>query len=164
MNLNLDDRLNPEAVDLYQCALDAGADLVGGDWRICFSQAETDAVQPCDHAASVPFFPEWPPVPGRPARLGSGTGERGTYGPACAWRMALHVQFPRYPFLFGDATPLRVVGDLAWWTMLAQAGKRLRRLPILVGRYLSDPSSQAEFRNPAEDEHRKLVEVGVARL
>jgi ADP-heptose:LPS heptosyltransferase len=164
MNLNLDDRLNPDAVARYQAVLDAGADLVGGDWRICFSQEETDAVEPCTASATVPFFPEWPPVPGRTVRLGSGTGQRGTYGPACAWRLALHAQLARYPWKFGDGSPVRVIGDAIWWGLLGKLNKRLERLPLIVGRYLSDPAGQAEFRNPGDDEHRKLGQHGIQLL
>jgi tetratricopeptide (TPR) repeat protein len=164
MNLNLDDRLNPDAVQLYERALDGGADLVGGDWRICFTQEEADAVESCAPSASVPFHPEWPPVPNRPVRLGSGTGERGTHGPACAWRLALHAQFPHYPWRFGDGSPIQVIGDAVWWSLLKQAGKKLHRLPVIVGRYLSDPPGQAEFRNPAADEHRKLGDHGIKLL
>src|SRR5437868_6792754 len=35
MNLNLDDRLSLDAVERLERAMADGADLVGGDWRIC---------------------------------------------------------------------------------------------------------------------------------
>ncbi|MFT3916970.1 MAG: hypothetical protein QM704_23670 [Anaeromyxobacteraceae bacterium] len=161
MNLNLDDRLNPEAVDLYQHALDAGADLVGGDWRICFTQEEADTPEPCAPADALPMVTEWPPRPGRKARLGSGTRTPGTFGPACAWRTALHGQIARYPWQFGDRTPIRVIADAVWWMLLEKTGKKLRRMPIIVGRYLSDPVNQAEFRSPADAEHEKLARGGI---
>jgi len=48
MNLNLDDRLAPDAVEKLAADLKAqDAVLAGGDWRICYSQEETDAVSPC---------------------------------------------------------------------------------------------------------------------
>jgi ADP-heptose:LPS heptosyltransferase/SAM-dependent methyltransferase len=161
MNLNLDDRLNPEAVDLYQRVLDEGADLVGGDWRICFSQEETDAVTSIAASESLPFHPDWPPVPHRPVRLGSGTGDRGTLGPACAWRTALHGEVGRYPWRFADGSPIRIIGDSAWWRVLMAKQKVLKRLPILVGRYYSHPEEQAEFRNPSEGEEAKLKALGI---
>jgi hypothetical protein len=162
MNLNLDDRLNPEAVAVFQQVLDEGADLVGGDWLICFSQAETDATGPSVESTAIPFHPEWPPQPNRTTRLGSGTGERGTFGPACAWRMALHETLPRYPWRFRDGSPIRIIGDAVWWSQLKQQGKVLKRVPALIGRYHSHPEGQAEFRNPAEGEHEKLATVGLA--
>jgi len=164
MNLNLDDRLNPEAVDLYEHALDAGADLVGGDWRVCFSQEDVDTPEPCMPAETLPMITEWPPKPGKRARLGSGTRSPGTFGPACCWRTALHGQFARYPWQFEDRTPIRVIADAVWWMLLEKTGKKIRRMPILVGRYLSDPGSQAEFRNPADVEHQKLAQGGIALI
>lgn len=161
MNLNLDDRLNREAVAVFEQVLDQGADLVGGDWQICFSQEETDATGPSLESAKVPFRPEWPPRPGRPTRLGSGTGERGTYGPACAWRMALHEVLPRYPWRFKDGSPIRIIGDSVWWRLLSQQGKVLKRVPAVLGRYHSHPEDQAEFRNPASSEEEKLGRVGL---
>jgi hypothetical protein len=161
INLNLDDRLNPDAVALYERVLDGGADLVGGDWRICFSQEETDAVEPAAEASTLPFYPEWPPLSGRTVRLGSGTGERGTLGPACAWRMALHIEFPKYPWQFKDGSSIRVIGDSVWWRLLIANGKSLKRLPYIVGRYYSHPGDQAEFRNPAEAEESKFAKLGI---
>lgn len=162
MNLNLDDRLNPGAVELLQEALDHGADLVGGDWQICFSQGETDRVGPNEPAAAVPFRPDWPPVPGQTVRLGSGTGERGTLGPATAWRRALHRDLGPYPSAFGDGSPVRVIGDSLWWRRVISAGRKTQRLPTIIGRYHSHPGEQAEFRNPAEAEEAKMAQFGVA--
>ncbi len=151
-NLNLDDRLNPDAVAIFERVLDDGADLVGGDWQICFSQMETDAVARSQEATALPFDPAWPPRPGKPVRLGSGLGERGTLGPACAWRRDLHRQIRGFPTRFGDGSPVRVIGDALWWRLVSEAGRAVRRLPILLGRYHSHPEGQAEFRTPAEAE------------
>ncbi len=164
MNLNLDDRLCPDAAERYQAALDSSADLVGGDWRICFSQAATDAVGMSEPSDARPFFPDWPPVPNRETRLGSGTGQRGTYGPATAWRASLHQQLPHYPFRFKDGSPVRIIGDAVWWDLLQKMGCRLVRLPWIIGHYHSHPDGQAEFRNPAESEHLKLAAVGIQLL
>ena len=161
MNLNLDDRLSPEAVAVFEQVLDAGSDLVGGDWQICYSQDETDLVEPCQRSEKVPFFPEWPPVAGRTVRLGSGTGERGTLGPATAWRMGLHQELGPYPSAFADGSAVRVIGDTLWWRRVMHASKRVMRVPVIVGRYHSHPGDQAEFRNPAADEEEKLTRIGL---
>lgn len=164
MNLNLDDRLNPEAAAFYEKVLDSGADLVGGDWCICFSQEETDAVESCIASSRLPFRPEWPPKPGLRVRLGSGTGERGTYGPACGWRMDLHREVPRFPWQFGDRSPIRIIGDSVWWGILKSMGKVVKRLPVIVGRYHSHPGEQAEFTHSAEAETGKLHILGTAMI
>jgi len=150
MNLNLDDRLAPDAVATLESSLSRDdTALIGGDWKICYSQAETDAVENCFPAERLPFVGDWPPAAGTRTRLGSGTGERGTYGPAVMWRVDTHVGAPRYSWRLPDGTPLKVAGDSAWWTVVTQHLKRkARRLPIVVGNYYSNPSSQAEFRHP----------------
>jgi hypothetical protein len=164
MNLNLDDRLAPDAVAVLERALTAGADLVGGDWKICYSQSETDAVATCLSCSEMPFVPDWPPHPGTFTRLGSGTGERGTYGPACMWRMSLHATVPRFPFMFSNGELIRVIGDAVWWQMIKGLGKKLVRLPLLIGNYHSHPKTQAEFRASAagEDEFASLKREGVS--
>jgi len=90
MNLNLDDRLAPDAVALLENQLLQGAMFAGGDWNICYSQEETDLVKPCYPAEQLPFVKDWPPAPGTRARLGSGTSG-GMIGPACAWRIEAHI-------------------------------------------------------------------------
>jgi ADP-heptose:LPS heptosyltransferase/glycosyltransferase involved in cell wall biosynthesis len=164
MNLNLDDRLNPDAVAIFEKVLDSGADMVGGDWKICYSQVETDRSMDSTESHALPFSPEWPPTFGSEVRLGSGTGERGTYGPACAWRMSVHETVPRYPWRFKDHTPIRIIGDSIWWRLLIKNCKILKRLPVIIGRYYSHPNDQAEFRNPAHDEETMLANEGVSKL
>jgi hypothetical protein len=161
MNLNLDDRLAPDAVAQLQATLAEGADLVGGDWQICFSQPETDAVSPCCPAQTIPFVGSWPPSPQLPTRLGSGTGERGTLGPACMWRMDLHQEFPQYLWQFGDGTLIKSIADLVWWSILEESGKQLVRLPKIIGNYYSHPGEQAEFRHAPLREEEKLMETGI---
>jgi hypothetical protein len=161
MNLNLDDRLAPDAVEQLQVAIEQGADLVGGDWQICFSQAKSDSVTPCSPAESVPFVQVWPPQPDQPTRLGSGTGERGTLGPACLWLTSLHQEFSRYPWRFGDGTLIKSVGDIAWWMLLEAHGKQLVRLPQIIGNYHSHPEAQAEFRHGSLNEEQRLMDVGI---
>ena len=166
MNLNLDDRLSPNAVDRMQNALlreNAGA--VGGDWKICYSQKETDQTEQCYPADRLPFVAEWPPKSGTVTRLGSGTGQRNTLGPAVLWRMDAHVGAPRYPWRFVDGTPIRTVGDAAWWTILSNhLHKRTMRLPMIVGHYHSHPKDQAEFRPLPHDESQLVRDVGVSLI
>jgi hypothetical protein len=160
MNLNLDDRLGPDAVALLEDSISVnGAALAGGDWRICYSQADTDAVGDAVPARTLPFRPEWPPEPGTVTRLGSGTGERGTFGPATMWRRSLHEKVA-YPWELTSGRSIRIVGDLAWWTIVAKHLKaRTLKLPVLIGNYHSHPGEQAEFRSA--DEHEVLAREGV---
>jgi hypothetical protein len=160
MNLNLDDRLAPDAVETLQDFADANhAGLVGGDWHVRYSQADTDDVKETFRASVLAFDPAWPPAVGSSVRLGSGTGERGTYGPATLWRRELHQQAP-YPWQFASGRPIRIVGDLAWWTILQRhLGVPLVRVPLVIGNYHSHPAGQAEFRS--EDEHHLLSAEGV---
>jgi FkbM family methyltransferase len=162
MNLNLDDRLAPDAVELLEAEiLKSRAVAVGGDWKICYSQAETDAVERCYPARSVPFVADWPPKPGTRTRLGSGLGERGTLGPATIWRLDAHIGVPRYPWRLRDGSLLRGSADLAWWQLLSgNPNYKLVALPMIIGNYHSHPSEQAEFREP--DERPLLSTVGVS--
>jgi len=153
MNLNLDDRLAPDAVELLENTLmRENAALVGGEWKICYSQQETDAVEPCFPAAQLPFVSEWPPIRGTRTRLGSGGGERGTLGPATMWRMDTHIGVPRYPWRFPDGTVIKVIGDSCWWTLVTQhLKKKAVRIADVIGNYHSHPNEQAEFRGPSNE-------------
>lgn len=163
MNLNLDDRLAPDAVELLEnTLLQQDAALVGGDWKICYSQQETDAVEPVYPAGQLPFASTWPPPPGTRTRLGSGTGERGTLGPATLWRVDAHIGAPRYPWRFPDGTLVKVIGDMCWWTLVTQhLQKKAARIADVIGNYHSHPGSQAEFRGPA-NETALLQALGVS--
>jgi hypothetical protein len=165
MNLNLDDRLAPDAVEHLETALiQNGAALAGGDWKACYSQPQTDAVEPCYPADRLPFVADWPPPTGTLTRLGSGTGDRGTFGPATLWRLDAHIGAPRFPWQFPDGTPIRVIGDLAWWTVLQNHQKaRMTRLPLIIGHYHSRPGSQAEFRGP-QNEQTLMARLGLSLL
>lgn len=160
MNLNLDDRLAPDAVETMQSfALANDAGLVGGDWYLRYTQPETDNTKETYAASLLPFDPAWPPHPGAETRLGSGTGDRGTLGPATLWNRRLHDQAP-YPWQFADGSPIRIVGDLAWWTIVRKhLGAPVVRLPIVIGNYHSHPREQAEFRGA--DEHQLLSSQGI---
>jgi FkbM family methyltransferase len=161
MNLNLDDRLAPDAVSKMEQVLNGGADLVGGDWKICYTQEETDKPLPVYSANDLPFDEQWPPRVDTLTRLGSGTGVRATHGPACMWRMSLHGEFGRYPWKFADGTAVRTIGDTVWWRMLKQAGKKTVRMPLIIGNYYSHPHEQCEFRYPGTTELNLLGQVGI---
>jgi FkbM family methyltransferase len=164
MNLNLDDRLAPDAIEILERAmLRTGAVLAGGDWKVCYSQEDTDDVAPCYPAEQVPFVPAWPPALGTRTRLGSGTGERGTYGPAAIWRMDAHIGRPRYPWRLTEGSLIRSAGDAAFWAMLTQNPRvKAVRLPLVIGNYHSHPKDQAEFR--VADERALFAEPGVSLL
>lgn len=165
MNLNLDDRLAPNAIELFENALvRESANAIGGDWKICYSQQEADQTSECYPVNRLPFIPEWPPQKGTVTRLGSGTGQRGTFGPAVMWRMDTHVGYPRYPWRFGEGTKIRVAADAAWWWVINRLQKKIIRLPMVVGNYHSHPEEQAEFRKLPYDELRLLEEVGISSM
>jgi hypothetical protein len=166
MNLNLDDRLATDAIELMENALmrENGC-AVGGDWKICYSQKETDSTDRCYPADRLPFKDEWPPKLGTVARLGSGTGQSSSLGPAVLWSMDAHIGAPRYPWRFMDGTPIQKVGDAAWWRILGnQPRKKIVRLPMTIGHYHSHPSEQAEFRPVAHDELQMMKDVGVSLI
>jgi hypothetical protein len=164
MNLNLDDRLAPDAVHYLETAiLNMQAVAAGGEWKICYGQAETDAVEPCFPADRLPFAQPWPPQAGTQTRLGSGTGERGTYGPATIWRMDVHQSLPRFPWRLQDGSQIRVAGDAAWWLLLRDVRHlKIARLPIVIGNYHSHPADQAEFRHA--DEMPLFADPGVSLI
>jgi hypothetical protein len=124
--------------------------LAGGDWKICYSQDETDAVVPCHPVQELAFSGTCPPqaLPNR--RLGSGTGERLTFGPATMWKMAAHIKVPRYPWRLNDGSLVKSVADGAFWSILAHLGAPLARLPLVIGNYHFHPQEQAEYRHPEE--------------
>jgi FkbM family methyltransferase len=152
MNLNLDDRLAPDAVEfLERQILRTGATVAGGEWKVCYSQRDTDDVAPCFPAEQLPFVPRWPPQPGTLTRLGSGTRERGTLGPATIWRMEAHIGLPRFPWRLRDGTLLNSAADLLWWNMVAaNPNFRVLQIPVVIGNYHSHPADQAEFRSVDE--------------
>lgn len=160
MNLNLDDRLASDAIETMQEFADANqAGMVAGDWHVRYTQHETDDTKETYRASALPFDPVWPPAAGSDTRLGSGTGDRGTLGPATLWRRQLHDQAP-YPWQFADGTPIRIVGDLAWWTIVRKHLEApVVRLPLVIGNYHSHPGNQAEFRGA--DEHQMLSTQGI---
>ncbi len=165
MNLNLDDRLAPDAVATLEAALRReNASVAGGDWKLCYSQEDTDKVESCYPSSRIPFLPARPPAPGSLTRLGSGN-ERATLGPAVMWRTDVHLAAPRYPWRFPDGTLIRTVADGAWWVVLQQhAQAKLARLPLIIGNYHSHPADQAEYRSAPYDERELLQKLGVSLI
>lgn len=155
-NLNLDDRFRTNAIEVLEASLEAlSGDFIGGDWKVCFDQQSVNTPETCSSTADLKFDPAWPPQPETPVRLGSGTGERGTYGPAVMWRMNCHIHFPRYPYRMSDGYLIKSAGDSFWWDLLIRAGRKTPlRVNAIIGNYLSSPSTQAEFR--AGDEFLRL--------
>jgi len=95
--------------------------------------------------------------------LGSGTRERGTFGPASIWRMDAHIGNPRFPWRLRDGSLIQVAADLVWWnTLIANPSFKTLRIPIVIGNYHSHPQDQAEFR--ARDERPLLSDPGVSLL
>jgi hypothetical protein len=151
MNLNLDDRLQKDSIEIMEKEIiDKNGDLISGDWKICYSQTETDAIDKCYPAEIIDFLPTWPPESGSKTRLGSGTGHRGTFGPAVMWKVSLHTEFPRYPYRTTDDYRIQSVADAIWWNLLRKNLKNLIRLPLIIGNYHSHPNFQAEFRTGNE--------------
>jgi hypothetical protein len=166
MNLNLDDRLTINAVEVMEnTLLRESACAVGGDWKICYSQKETDDTYQCYPANLLPFVADWPPKFGTVTRFGSDTGQRGTFGPAVLWRMDSHIRAPRYPWRFMDGTLIRSAGASLWWTILAKHLRRkMLRLPMMIGHYHSHPGDQAEFRPIPHSEFQLMNEVDVSPI
>lgn len=164
MNLNLDDRLAPDAVEMLELELLKNhAMAAGGDWRVCYSQAETDAVERCYPAGRLPMIVEWPPKPGSPRRLGVGTNNSGTLGPSTIWRMEAHIGIPRFPWRLREGTLLRAGADLAWWQLLqSNPNFKILAVPMIIGNYHSHPEGQAEFRYA--DERSLMADPGVSLI
>jgi hypothetical protein len=155
MNLNLDDRLNADAVERMQQALADAADkkIVCGDWLVNFTQEGTDEVGSCAASASIPSVRTWPPEKsGTVCKLPAASRAGGTLGPATMWRSELIVDFPRYPYRTTTGTMLPVEGDRAFWTAvtLGYGKDSVLRLPIVIGNYHSHPNEQAEFRGKSD--------------
>lgn len=151
MNLNMDDRLATNAVELLVgAACASSAALVGGEWLVCFDNSHLDEPFKAPILTASEFTPDWPPKPRERLRLGSGTGERGTFGPATLWSPKAVGNY--YPTYFGDGSLIKSVGDALLWNVFQQKNLKTVRLPLLIGKYLSSPSEQAEFRANQDNE------------
>ncbi|MFP3421935.1 hypothetical protein R0K19_21420, partial [Bacillus sp. SIMBA_161] len=114
------------------------AALIGGEWVIRFDHDfQTETFVATDFK-STRFDPIWPPIPlskGASLRLGSGTGERGTFGPATLWDLDKAERW--YPTYFGNRDPILSIGDRIFWERLLRGRHRVARLPKVIGRYYS---------------------------
>jgi hypothetical protein len=165
MNLNLDDRLAADAVETLERALvQHDAALVAGEWNVTYSQKETDAIERCYPAETLPSVADWEARgPGTKTRLGSGTGEQGTYGPATLWRLDAHIGAPRYPWRFPEGTVIRSAADAAWWLVLEKhLKKKLLRIPVVIGNYHYHPREQAQYRSLPHDEVTLIEQLGIS--
>lgn len=161
MNLNMDDRLASNAVELLVgAACASSAALVGGEWLICFDQSHLDDPFKAPILTASEFVPDWPPRPRERLRLGSSTGERGTFGPATLWNSKALGKY--YPSYFADGSIIKSIGDAVFWDMLQKKKLRCTRLSLLIGKYYSSPSDQAEFR--ANEDNGLLQRYGISNL
>jgi hypothetical protein len=152
INLNLDDRLCPDAISRMSryFASDHGM-LVGGEWMILDRIGKTQELSNISIHETY-FDPAWPPQRfdftqlGKKLRLGSGTGERGTFGPSTMFRRHLLNEIS-YPLKFGNGDLIESIGDSLWWSLIKDRYPcGAVRIPEVIGIYHSCPSSQAEFR------------------
>ncbi|WP_405117115.1 hypothetical protein L0Z64_17065 [Phaeobacter sp. BS23] len=82
MNLNMDDRLATNAVQaMVATAAATKSALVGGEWLVSFDESHLEQDFVVEDLWKTNFIADWPPKAQADLRLGSGTGERGTYGP-----------------------------------------------------------------------------------
>jgi hypothetical protein len=162
INLNLDDRLCPGAVEAMSGHFEnEDIKLVGGEWVISDQIARPEQLRNISIQETY-FDSTWPPKKcslnqnGKNLRLGSGSGERGTFGPSTMFRRDLLYEIP-YPLKFGNGDLVESIGDSLWWSAIHRRYPvGTRRIPDVIGIYHSAPSSQAEFRGANEwDKFRK---------
>lgn len=154
LNLNLDDRLFSNSIALMKDFLEASdSDLVGGEWLINFGSVRECIDDLRVEVSQTSFLPDWPPREGNNLRLGSGTGERPTYGPATMWKRSTTGM--GYPHLFKNGEQIRSIGDALFWHSLKQAGRTLKKIPLMIGVYHSDAANQSEFRSHNDHENVK---------
>ncbi len=150
MNLNMDDRLATNAIEaMVGTAEGTSAALVGGEWAVSFDTSHLEAQFEIKTLWGTTCSSDWPLMPQPNLRLGSGTGERGTFGPATLWNLDLLGHW--YPTYFNNGEPVKSIGDTLFWRVIMQNKQKLTRIPMIVGRYYSNPNDQAEFR-PHKDE------------
>ncbi|AUQ52901.1 hypothetical protein PhaeoP72_00201 [Phaeobacter inhibens] len=160
MNLNMDDRLATNAVQaMVATAAATKSTLVGGEWLVSFDESHLEQEFVVEDLWKTSFVADWPPKAQADLRLGSGTAERGTYGPATLWNLKQVGQW--YPSYFGNQTPIKSIGDSIFWQMLSKNNCKFTRIPMIVGRYYSDEDSQAEFRPHQDNDHLRTHGVSL---
>jgi len=153
MNLNLADRLAPDAAEALEREREKeNAIAVYGDWKACLSQAETDMVEPCLASALLPDA----------ARASAGAGPFGWLGPSVLWRMDAHMRVPRYPWRLRDGTLLHETAEDVWRSILAGLShEKIAHAPFLVGHCRNDRSHQDQA---SYDERAALNDTGPSVL
>lgn len=145
MNLNLDDRLSSDSIEILLDGISSNdAALASGEWLISFENPINYNKFNSFEYPNTNFHPDWPPIHGQLLRLGSGTGERGTYGPATIWD--LNKVGKDYPFKFDSGKDILSIGDSLFWGFLKFRKLKIIRINKIIGVYYSNPNEQAEFR------------------
>jgi FkbM family methyltransferase len=153
MNLDLADRLAPDgALMLEREREKANAIAAFGDWKVCASQGEADAVEPCYPPALLPHA----------ARLSAGPGPLDSLGPSVLWRMDAHMRVPRYPWRLRDGTLLHDSGEGAWRSVLAdRLREKIAHAPFVIGHCRAD---NARKDAAPYDERAALNDPGLSLL
>ena len=160
LNLNLDDRLAIDALEhLLRFIKLTNSALIGGEWEICFTDTHLSQSFKVSEINETKFYKEWPPKHNVNIRqrLGSGTNERGTFGPSTLWDLEKIGKW--YPSNFDNGEKINSIGDTIFWSLLGMLKLKRHRIPMIIGKYLSDPNNQAEFRT--SNEMDKLKYTGV---
>lgn len=100
---------------LVGTACASSAVLVGGEWLVCFDNSHLEEPFKAPILTASEYEPDWPPKPRDRLRLGSGTGERGTFGPAKLWNSKAIGNY--YPSDFADGSIIKSIGDALFWNM-----------------------------------------------
>jgi hypothetical protein len=160
INLNMDDRLAFDAIGLMLKLLKlSNSALIGGEWAICFDEDHLEEIFKVGPVAETHFVADWPPQKTNKLRLGSGTGERGTFGPSTLWDLSKTGRF--YPTHFDDGEQIKSIGDALFWHILKKMGLKSERIPLVIGKYFSDVEHQAEFRVTNEWEKLRTAQFSV---
>jgi len=156
MTLDAADRLAPDAAETLERELwSKDAIAAAGDWKICATQAERHAVEPCYAIERLPLA-----VKGSGGRLGSAAETFDTLGPCALWRTEAHMRAPRYPWRFRDGSRLTVAGDAAWLRTLVQnERRRIIRVQMVIGHCRPPSVGEAELA-----ERTLFADPGIAPL
>jgi len=60
---------------------------------------------------------------------------------------------------FDNGEKINSIGDTVFWSLLSMLKLKRHRIPMLIGKYLSDPNNQAEFRTSNEMNKLKYTDV-----
>jgi hypothetical protein len=141
MTLDLAARLAPDAVEILERERARGdAMAVIGDWNICETQEEADAVPLALPSAGMDAAP----------------------GPSMLWRVDAHMRMPRYPWRLREGTPLQTAGESAFHAVLAgQLREPVAHAAFVIGRF---PAALARMHEALYDESALLNDPGISIL